>query len=141
MKPHVEFLARLGVCPGSIAWAAEFPTPRAAWFACGQSNWLLWLLRRIHIDLADGEWRLFTVGFAEDALKFIPAGNGEIRDICERTTETTRCYVLGAATDEELRAVEKTAWGAVSAARSTASAAKNAARSAAWGVASMMISP
>jgi len=89
----------------------------------------LWCLRVLPPEM-DGPIRLLACGFAETALKYVPAGEDRPR----LAIETARRFVAGSATCEELAAAGDAAAGAAARAAAWA-AAGAAARAAAWAAA------
>lgn len=47
MKDHVSILLILGACSGAQAFANRYPSAKAAWTACNDPDWLLWLLMKL----------------------------------------------------------------------------------------------
>ena len=101
-----QILITLGACNASpndaVPWSRAYPDPRRAWIACERPDWMLWLLgikedNRIAIcELA--------CDFAEHPLTLLVGDDAQTRAVCEATIETTRKFLHGKATREQLDA-------------------------------------
>ena len=120
-----KYLENLDACSDSIEWAEKRKTSKAAWLACPRADWLLWLAPRIGID--KNLIILVACDCAASVLHLIPEGEERPR----KAIETTRAFVAGKATEEEVRAAAADAvWDATdatNAARAAARAARYAA--------------
>lgn len=46
-RKTLQALRNLDACPVAVAFAAQFPTPQAAWDACEAGDWKEWLLNKL----------------------------------------------------------------------------------------------
>ena len=88
--------------PAFAAWAAPFETLEAAWDACREPAWMLWLLETL--ELRDGRaCRLFAIACAERVRAL--AGGGA----CEQALEIAARVARGEAAASELGAAYRAA--------------------------------
>lgn len=51
VSPHwSEALVQLGACGESIEWALDYETPQAAWDACQNASWMVWIMAHLSMD-------------------------------------------------------------------------------------------
>ena len=120
MKNLKKYLENLDACTNSIKWAGARRTSKAAWLACSRADWLLWLAARIGID--KNLIILAACDCATSVLHFVPENEERPR----KAIETTRAFVAGKTTIEELRAAHAAADAAADAAYYAADAAAHA---------------
>ena len=125
-----ERLIAVGACCEAIEWADKYKTPKAAWMACKNGSWMLWLCGRV-AGLPDSDSRrklvLVAAECAELALPFVR--DEEMRAICESTIQTCYAYAWGEAELDDMRSAARAAYDASNAAYDAAYAydASNAA--------------
>ena len=122
-------LKKLHACDEAVKWCGD-KTPAQAWRECERGDWLLWLAGRM-ADKPGWPTRKQIVfaacACAETALKYVKPGEDRPR----KAIETTRAWVRGEATLEEVRktahAASAASYAASSASDASASAASDAA--------------
>ena len=114
---HIEYLQSICACDSAIKYARGYPTLAAAWDACDNLDWLLWLCDQ---SLTPQQRTLLACDLAETALPY--AGDDETLLRCLLTLHIAREWAAGREDAETLDA----AWDAAGA------AAWAAARAAAW---------
>ena len=102
MKKHVALLQSLSASNSVVEWASQFESLEKAWFKCEESDWMIWLLQHLNVDITDQEWRLLACDFAEDSLQYVNEEHAETRAVCEGVIEVARRFAFGDATQEEL---------------------------------------
>ena len=129
-----ERLRALGACCEAVEWAEKYKTPKAAWRACKNGSWMLWLCGRV-AGPPDSDSRrklvLVAAECAELALPFVR--NEKMRAICESTIQTCYAYAWGEAELDDMRSAARAAYAAARASDASyaAEAAFHAARAAA----------
>jgi hypothetical protein len=112
-----ERLRALGACCEAVEWAEKYKTPKAAWRACKNGSWMLWLCGRV-AGPPDSDSRrklvLVAAECAELALPFVR--NEKMRAICESTIQTCYAYAWGEAELDDMRSAADAAYAAYSAA-------------------------
>ena len=112
-----ERLIAVGACCEAIEWADKYKTPKAAWMACKNGSWMLWLCGRV-AGLPDSDSRrklvLVAAECAELALPFVC--DEEMRAICESTIQTCYAYAWGEAELDDMRSAARAAYDASNAA-------------------------
>ena len=99
-----ELLTDLGACGEAVDWAAKYKTPLAAWKACENGTWMLWLCGKVAGPPgSDSRRKLVLVAAlcAETALHLIT--DDGTHAICEATIQTCYSYAHGEATLEDVR--------------------------------------
>ena len=123
-----ERLRALGACCEAVEWAEKYKTPKAAWRACKNGSWMLWLCGRV-AGPPDSDSRrklvLVAAECAELALPFVR--NEKMRAICESTIQTCYAYAWGEAELDDMRSAAAAAYAAAAAAYAAAAAAADAA--------------
>ena len=112
-----ERLNTVGACHEAVEWADKYKTPKAAWRACKNGSWMLWLCGRV-AGLPDSDSRrklvLVAAECAELALPFVC--DEEMRAICESTIQTCYAYAWGEAELDDMRSAARAAYDASNAA-------------------------
>jgi hypothetical protein len=122
---HNELLSKLGACEGGSSFASNYSNPKDAWFECVRSDWMFWLLEKLHIEIPTD----CICDIAETAVQF--AGEDEITT-CVWAIDARRRLAHGEGSQEEVDAAgaaARAAWDAAWAA-GAAGAAAGAARDA-----------
>src|SRR5690606_8268922 len=84
-------------CDDSLRWAATQESPLAAWRACEDGSWLLWIAARLGVDR-----RLVVTATCQCARLALPhVPEGEDRPL--KAIEAAERWVDGLATIEEVR--------------------------------------
>ena len=134
-KRHIARLQALGACSEAGAFAAGFPSLRAAWQACPRPDWLLWYAGRANVSRRT--LTLVACACARDALKHVAPGEGRPLAAIEAAEQWARREGV---TLEQVRkaAANATAYAAnvTANAANAANAAANAAYAAATAAAS-----
>ena len=120
MQRLKTYLENLNACNNALEWAGNRKTSKAAWLSCPRADWLLWLAEEIEIDI--NLIILAACDVAESVLHFVP----EDEDRPRKAIETTRAFMAGKATKQEVRAAAWTADTAYAAARAARAAARAA---------------
>lgn len=76
-KHWTDSLRRRGACAEAVKWAQGFRTPEAAWWACAEPEWMLWLLSKT--SRATKKFRLVAADIAEGVLHLI---NDDVQLAC-----------------------------------------------------------
>lgn len=103
---HIECLQSIDACDPAIEYARKYPTLAAAWDACDNLEWMLWLCDRA---LTPQQRTLLACDLAETALPY--AGEGETLLQCLFTLHISREWAAGQE-DDETRAAAGDAAGA-----------------------------
>ena len=117
---HIEYLQSIRACTPAIEYARQYPTLAAAWDACENLDWLLWLCDQ---SLPVKQRTLLACDLAETALPY--AGDGETLLQCLLTLHIAREWAAGRE-DAETRDAARdrgaagAAWAAVAAAGAAA---------------------
>jgi hypothetical protein len=112
-----RLLKKLGACSDAREWAKDYKTPAAAWAACENPEWMLWVLNSCDL-INDRNNRLFACGCVRNT----PLADGRkvwdlLTDERSRTAvEVAERFADGNATEEELDAARTAAWAAARAA-------------------------
>jgi hypothetical protein len=127
-----ELIEQFSPCEEGEKFLREQGTLEAAWDACVQADWMLWLDSRL--DLLTPRQR---VEFACRCVRETPAGEGTVWDLLtddrsRKAVETAEACIRGGATEKDLW---KAAWEAAEASRTAAWEAAEASRTAAWAAA------
>ena len=99
-----ERLTKLGACRDAVEWAARYKTPQAAWDACENGSWMLWLCGKVSGPPDSPSRRklvLVAAECAEPSLHLI--ADEDRRAICEATIQTCYAYAHGEATLDDVR--------------------------------------
>jgi hypothetical protein len=129
-----ELIEQFSPCEEGEKFLREQGTLEAAWDACVQADWMLWLDSRLGLLIPRQR-----VEFACRCVRETPAGEGTVWDLLtddrsRRAVETAEAFIRGEATEEELKLAAWAAWeveAAAGAAWAAAGAARKAARAAA----------
>ena len=120
--PHfIEYLQSIPACCPAIEYARQYPTLAAAWDACDNVEWMLWLCDRA---LTPQQRTLLACDLAETALPY--AGDSETLLQCLLTAHICREWAAGRE-DDETRAAARAAAGDAAGAAWAADAAADAA--------------
>lgn len=95
-------------CKDAVAWCHTQSTYEIAWATCERADWLLWLAGRLCPGLGTPEHHALVLAAcdcAETALVHVPAGEDRPR----LAIETTRAWVRGEATIDDVRAAQASA--------------------------------
>jgi hypothetical protein len=131
MSAYIDRVAAMGACHEALKWLREagHPTLEAAWAACPDASWLLWLAARCEPLRSSARWSderrplvLAACACARVALPVFEA-RYPFDDRPRRCIETTEAWCRGAATREDVQSDLRAADAAVEAARDAYAAA------------------
>jgi hypothetical protein len=112
----VEELRQKGACLEGVLWVREnnIQSPAEAWDKLHRSDWMLWLLEKYQVAVADNVWRRIACRCVRET----PFGDGyTVWDLLDdersrNVVEIAERYTVGDATEAELSAAQDAAWAA-----------------------------